>query len=173
MSSKQSKKQPAAAPAKRSGAPWVLWVVAGVLAVGVLYLVTKPAGPKPGDVGNAQFAELIARPSGEVRIVDVRTPGEYASGHIPGAENVPVDTVPQAAAGWSKTQPIALYCATGSRSLNAMQYLRAQGFTQVYNLTAGIGAWDGETVAGTDVGGKPAVVDTGGKPVVLEFSGST
>lgn len=170
MSSKQSQsKQPQA----KRGAPWVLWVVAAALAVGALYLVTRPAGPKPGDVTNAQFSELLSRPAGEVKLVDVRTVGEYSSGHIPGAENVPVDRVPQAAAAWDKAQPIAVYCATGSRSTTVMQYLRAQGFTQVYNLTAGIVAWDGETVTGTDAGRAQAALDTGGKPVVLEFSGST
>lgn len=167
-------KRPAPAPVRRK-TPWALWVGVAVLAAVVVYLATKPAGPKPGNVDNAAFAAVIADAASGVRVVDVRTAAEYASGHIPGAENVPVDQVPAAIAGWSKTAPIAVYCATGARSLNAAEYLRAQGFTQVYNLTAGIAAWDGEVVQGDSAGtaGGAAKVQTNGKPVLIEFSGST
>lgn len=169
-STKSSKAKPAPAAKKT---PWALWAGAAVLVAVVLMLVTRPAGPTPGDVDSAQFAEVIA--SGGAMLVDVRTPAEYASGHIPGATNVSVEEVPGASASWDKAAKIALYCQTGSRSASAMDYLRGQGFTDVYNLTAGIQAWDGEVVQG-EAAGAPAgavQVETNGKPVVLEFSGST
>ncbi len=69
-------------------------------------------------------------------IVDVRTPGEYNSGHIPGAINFPVDgieiTLPASAK--DKSQPILLHCQMGPRSAVAKKKLNALGYVNAYNL---------------------------------------
>ena len=70
---------------------------------------------------------------GGARLVDVRTPEEYAAGHIEGAVNVPVDTVEAHDLG-EKDQPIVVYCASGRRSARAAAALRAKGFVKLYDL---------------------------------------
>ncbi len=150
-------------------------VVAMLVVAGAVALLATPktedgALPSSKDVSNAELHFLASQ---GVRLVDVRTPVEYAGGHIEGAENVPVDDVPAASAGWDKTIPIAVYCQSGSRSLNAAQYLTAQGFTHVYNLGAGVATWDGElvTVASTpSPGGTSGGTKATGTPVMYDFA---
>ncbi len=69
------------------------------------------------------------------RLVDVRSPGEYKAGHLPGAINVPVESLQRKLdALGAKDGPIVVYCASGSRSAHAKRVLAAQGFTNVRNL---------------------------------------
>lgn len=68
-------------------------------------------------------------------IIDVRSPAEFAGGHVEGAVNLPldrfVDGYPQVAP--DKQQRVVLYCASGARSEQAVQYLVAQGYAQAVN----------------------------------------
>jgi rhodanese-related sulfurtransferase len=73
-------------------------------------------------------------------LVDVRSPEEFASKHIEGAVNVPVDEVTSHDFG-GKDKPVVLYCARGHRSEKAGEALRGQGYTHVYVLGA-MSAWD-------------------------------
>ena len=68
------------------------------------------------------------------RIVDVRTPDEFADGAYPGAINVPLATL-QARLGElePKGKPVVLYCASGARSAQAARLLKLAGFTDVIN----------------------------------------
>ncbi|WP_030269140.1 rhodanese-like domain-containing protein [Streptomyces sp. NRRL B-24484] len=86
--------------------------------------------------------QALAR-AGELTVVDVRTPGEYASGHLPGALNVPLDAVDgllpelRTAAGRG---PLLLVCASGARSERAAAVLAGHGVA-VATLTGGTAAW--------------------------------
>ena len=71
-------------------------------------------------------------------IVDVRTPGEYADGHIEGSLNIPLDVIGEAMTWLQKDVPTVLVCASGSRSAHAVMVLKANGYEKVYNG----GAWD-------------------------------
>ncbi|MGW4032607.1 rhodanese-like domain-containing protein [Streptomyces sp. NPDC004838] len=79
----------------------------------------------------------------DLTVIDVRTPGEYASGHLPGALNVPLDQVRRAlpeireAAGRGE---ILVVCASGARSQNACALLAEQGVTAI-TLSGGTSAW--------------------------------
>lgn len=73
-------------------------------------------------------------------LVDVRTPGEFASGHIPGAVNIALQTLPQQMAMLPKEQPIVLYCRSGARSREAAKLLTQGGFGEIYDL-GGITEW--------------------------------
>ena len=73
-------------------------------------------------------------------LIDVRTPEEFASGHIPGALNIALQTLPQQMATLPKEQPIVLYCRSGARSREAANILSQGGFDDIYNL-GGIIAW--------------------------------
>lgn len=145
-------------------------IVAVLVVAGGVALFLPKGGPLPasGDVGNAALRDL--QRSG-VRLIDVRTSAEYAGGHLEGAENVPVESITTAAAGWKKTQPIVLYCQTGARSANAYGYLVAQGFTNVYNLKDGIVAWDGAVVRGETSSSAKMPATT--LPTLYDFSSDT
>jgi rhodanese-related sulfurtransferase len=78
-------------------------------------------------------------------VIDVRTPEEFAAGHIPGAQLINVQN-----AGFEEqvkvldtTKTYLLYCRSGKRSQNALNKMKALGFTKVYHLQGGIENWKG------------------------------
>ncbi len=69
-------------------------------------------------------------------IIDVRSPMEYANGHLKGAVNIPHDRIEQAIdslEGLEKTSAIMLYCQSGARSAFACQVLAQRGYTRAMN----------------------------------------
>jgi rhodanese-related sulfurtransferase len=78
---------------------------------------------------------------GGATLIDVRSPGEYASGHIDGARNIPVGEIGNRASEvGAKDAPVVVYCRSGMRSSQAKSALEAAGFTQVHNL-GGMDRW--------------------------------
>jgi rhodanese-related sulfurtransferase len=68
------------------------------------------------------------------QILDVRTPGEYAQGHVKGSINIPLNQLPQGLKKLkNKEQPIITCCASGMRSASAKTFLKSQGYSQVHN----------------------------------------
>lgn len=65
--------------------------------------------------------------------VDVRTPQEFADGHLENAKNYPLSELDKHFANINKDTQIVLYCRSGNRSGKAFQYLTAQGFTNLHN----------------------------------------
>lgn len=66
-------------------------------------------------------------------ILDVRTKGEYQSGHLRNSINIPIDKLPQNLKKLNKNRSIITCCASGSRSASARRILKSNGFEQVYN----------------------------------------
>ena len=66
-------------------------------------------------------------------IVDVRTKGEYQSGHLRNSINIPIDNLPQNLKKINKNKPVITCCASGSRSASALKILKSNGFEPVYN----------------------------------------
>ena len=83
-------------------------------------------------------------------ILDVRTPSEYADKHIPGAINIPNETIGTAQIPElpDKDQLILVYCRSGNRSKQASEKLVALGYTNVVEF-GGINDWPGEIVSGS------------------------
>ncbi len=73
-------------------------------------------------------------------LIDVRTPEEFASGHIPGSVNIPVDSLGQRLSEVPQDKPVVLYCRSGNRSGQAAQILDQAGYSQIYDL-GGIVTW--------------------------------
>ena len=71
--------------------------------------------------------------AGGAIILDVRTPGEYASGHLPGSINIPLSTLTLQMGKLNKEHVIITVCASGMRSRSAQTILVAAGYTNVYN----------------------------------------
>jgi rhodanese-related sulfurtransferase len=87
---------------------------------------------KRADLDRNQAHELVA---GGALLVDVRSPAEFASGHIDGARNVPVGEIAQRVSELGATdRPVIVYCASGTRSAMAKRTLTRAGFARVYNL---------------------------------------
>ena len=66
-------------------------------------------------------------------IVDVRTSGEYASGHIKGSLNIPLAALGSQMSKLKKDKPVITCCASGMRSSSAKAMLKSNGFTEVHN----------------------------------------
>lgn len=87
-------------------------------------------------------SQVHARHS-EFRIVDVRTPGEYASGHLPGALNIPLDRIGRSLPELrqaAEDKALLLVCASGTRSQNAVRTLAGHGISAT-SLTGGTASW--------------------------------
>ena len=87
-----------------------------------------------------QAKEMIKTTSGLV-ILDVRNYTEFNSGHIEGARCIPLYTLQQNLSKLNPQSQILVYCAKGSRSLQAANILVNSGFQHVYNMIGGIEAW--------------------------------
>jgi rhodanese-related sulfurtransferase len=86
----------------------------------------------PGIVDGKTARALVA--AGAV-VVDVRTPQEFAAGHVPGAKNIPYDQIRARAAEVGGPQtPVVLYCRTGRRSAIAIQTLKELGYEKLWDL---------------------------------------
>ena len=81
-------------------------------------------------------------------ILDVRTAEEFAQKHIPGAINIPNETIgsEELAELPDKNQLILVYCRSGNRSKQASEKLAELGYTKIYEF-GGINDWTGETVS--------------------------
>lgn len=74
-------------------------------------------------------------------VLDVRTPQEYAEGHVPGAVNVPHDQLASRLAEVPKDKDVVLYCRSGRRAGLAADVLKANGYTRVSHLEGDMQAW--------------------------------
>lgn len=82
------------------------------------------------NTNSADLSQLIK--DGAV-IIDVRTPGEFASGHIKGSVNIPLDQISSKVESLRKHKNIIVCCRSGNRSGQAKRILNAKGFTNVEN----------------------------------------
>lgn len=97
-----------------------------------------------GRIGELDVATLKERiDKGETFVLDVRTPQEFAEGHVPGAVNIPVqelgDRIDELAE--YKGKDIDVICRSGSRSTSATKHLRGEGFQRASNVRGGTMAW--------------------------------
>lgn len=108
------------------------WILVAVALIGLVLLARRASG------GAAEGKRLVDEGA---LLLDVRTRQEFASGHLPGAKNIPVqdlearrDELPP------PSQPVVVYCRSGSRSARAKRLLRGFGFERVVDAGA-MSAW--------------------------------
>ena len=94
------------------------------------------------NIGVDQFDKL--RQQTNAVVLDVRTPKEFAAGHIPGAVNIDWNAADfgKKAAALDKSKTYLVHCAVGGRSAKASDKMTAIQFTNVYNLEGGMKAWE-------------------------------
>lgn len=103
----------------------------------------------------AEECQRILEEHPDTPVVDVRTAGEYASGHIPGAVLIPVDDLPKRMAEISRSAELVIvHCAAGGRSAAACEYLSQQGYLNLANMIGGMGAWKGPRESGAPLAKK-------------------
>ncbi len=78
---------------------------------------------------------------GDVTVIDVREPGEYASGHIPNARLVPLARILSAPAASVGEDNVIFVCEVGQRSAVAAEVAASLGKERLYNLEGGTSAW--------------------------------
>jgi phage shock protein E len=97
------------------------------------------------DVAEVSADVLLQRSGkpGAPLILDVRTPEEFAQGHVPGAKNIPHDQIGKRLGELSayKSQDVVLYCRSGRRAGIAADELSAAGFTKLSHLTGDMQQW--------------------------------
>jgi|SRR5581483_2609364 len=98
------------------------------------------------DIQPADAAALYERTPG-LFVLDVRTPAEFASGHIPNARLIPIDELEDRIAELPAADTMMLvHCAAGGRSAAACELLGQRGYTGLLNLVGGMHAWPGPRV---------------------------
>jgi hydroxyacylglutathione hydrolase len=94
------------------------------------------------DIEPKELHKLLESGNGDAPIVlDVREPWEFAQGHIPGAELVPLGELIHRVGELEQDRPVAVICATGSRSQSAAALLGREGFETIYNVLGGTSGW--------------------------------
>ncbi|HML20867.1 MAG TPA: MBL fold metallo-hydrolase [Aggregatilinea sp.] len=94
------------------------------------------------DVEPQELYDLIQLPDDERPVViDVREAWEHAQGHIPTARLIPLGDLPRRIGELDPDQPVAVVCATGSRSQSAAALLGQKGFKTIYNVIGGTMYW--------------------------------
>jgi phage shock protein E len=89
--------------------------------------------PRP-EAGTQPDARALAQAG--AKVIDVRTPGEFRSGHVAGAVNIPVDQIGEriSEVTTNKNETLLLHCQSGGRSAAAKRDLEALGYKNVVNL---------------------------------------
>jgi rhodanese-related sulfurtransferase len=128
------------------GLPAAMWLVAGLtLASGFVVAVrmSETLQPKaPSNTAQTCVEPAELRRSSSAVIVDVRSPEEYAQGHVAGAINIPLDSLEGRASELPRDAHIVTVCGKGGgRSERAAEQLRASGFTSARSLCGGTAAW--------------------------------
>jgi rhodanese-related sulfurtransferase len=170
-----TKKSSVSAPAKKtsSGANTskaLIWTIVVVALVIGGFLLLRPSSGSGGGVTNVDEAGVLKAQQEGVRVIDVRSTGEYEAGHVPGAENVPIDQFAAASASWDKNAPLLVYCATGARSSEAVSILQSAGFKTIYHFNEGLQAWTGQLdSANTASTATPSTPKPTATPVMYEF----
>ncbi|MFQ3544709.1 rhodanese-like domain-containing protein [Halobacillus rhizosphaerae] len=90
--------------------------------------------------------EKLLENNAKINVIDVREDEEVAQGMIPTAKHIALGTIPESADSLDKEQEYVMVCRSGKRSMNASEYLKAQGFRKVHNLEGGMLDWNGELV---------------------------
>ncbi|MGQ0482503.1 MAG: MBL fold metallo-hydrolase [Pseudonocardia sp.] len=90
-----------------------------------------------------QAADVVQNVEG-LQVVDVRGPGEFSGGALPGAVNLPLPRLRESMAQLDPSRPVLVNCAGGYRSIAAASMLRANGFADVSDLLGGWNAWQSE-----------------------------
>ena len=100
----------------------------------------NPENPGVEDIDPKEVADLKAK----LTLVDVRRPDEFTGelGHVPGAQLMVLDTLPQRLLELPKDQTVVFICRSGARSGRAAAFAKENGFEHVFNMKGGMLLWN-------------------------------
>lgn len=106
------------------------------------------AGASVGKITNvdAQDVQKLNLKDSNIQLIDVRTPEEYQSGHIPEAKLIPLQELPNRLAEIDKNKNVYVICHSGNRSRQAADILAKNGFPNIFNIKGGMLSWKGNVV---------------------------
>jgi len=108
-----------------------------------LLTVLSACGYSAPQIGNTELLQALNGPHEMLVVLDVRTPQEYASGHVPGARNIPVgelsDRIPELRS--RDNAEIVVYCESGRRAGKAASMLKENGFLNIRHLQGDMAQW--------------------------------
>jgi len=110
----------------------------------LVFLFTAVAcGAPAAGVRDISADDLLAGPPEGAVILDVRTPQEFAAGHVPGAVNIPHDQLASRLGeiGAAKDAPVVVYCESGGRASVAASVLQGAGYRDIRHLAGDMRAW--------------------------------
>lgn len=110
---------------------------------GLLRSEFAPAVSTGGKIAPAEYMTQYAETGAEHLLIDVRTPEEFAEGHIANAVNISLQTLSERLNEVPRTLPVVLYCRSGNRSNEAQQLLEQAGYTNVQDM-GGIIDWQAQ-----------------------------
>ena len=111
---------------------WHTMIIGGAAVAVVALFVYKHLTSGLTDPERAEIQKALAAGA---KLIDVRTPQEYATAHVDGAINVPLRELPNRLKRLgSRRKPLVIYCHSGSRSAQAARYLRERGFQRVLDM---------------------------------------
>ena len=131
-------------------------IALGMLLVGCGDSGTEPVAGDPGAgsapvpnvekkdaVKDVSVEEAVVLLKGDVVVLDIRTPEEFADGHIAGATNINFNAPDFAKnlAGLDKSKSYLMHCRSGGRSGRALSVFKELGFESVYHLDKGSSGW--------------------------------
>ncbi len=104
---------------------------------------------KINEISADETRELLnKKPQDKLDIIDVRQPAEYERGHIAGARHMPLSTLADQADKLDTSKTVITYCQRGVRSRSAAALLKRMGFEDIFSMTGGIEAWNGNKASG-------------------------
>lgn len=118
------------------------------LLLAALLLAVAAAAPaaEPASIETRTVSERLAWGDRSIFVLDVRTPAEYAEGHVPGAVNIP-HTDLKARIGElaeARERDVVVYCRSGNRTAQALETLQEAGFTRLFHMKGDYLRWSAE-----------------------------
>ena len=120
-----------------------------VVAASLALLGCDPASQTGADAASSapmvdiSAETFLASPPAGALVLDVRSPAEYASGHVPSARNIPHDELADRLAELegAKDRPVVVYCERGGRAKVAAATLREAGYTNLLHIEGDMSGW--------------------------------
>jgi len=116
------------------------WKVAGLF-VGLVAAASLVAGPAVEQVSQEALMARLSSGATVPFVLDVRTPEEFASGHVPDAVNIPHDQLAARLAEVPRDKDVVLYCRSGRRTALAAEVLAGNDYTRLQHLEGDMAAW--------------------------------
>ncbi|HXK21734.1 MAG TPA: rhodanese-like domain-containing protein [Myxococcota bacterium] len=120
----------------------ILVIALALLLAGVGFLSSRRAADASSEGAPSELLTEIQAGHAPL-VLDVRTPEEYAKGHVPGALDVPVDQLESRISELAghREEPVVVYCEIAPRAVRGAKVLASAGFTSVRLLAGHMSAW--------------------------------